>query len=109
MRIKYAVSVLAATAAVAPFVAFSSPPASAGPCGGRTPGSWQACGDCLKTGQNWQACSAGAPPAAPAPAQQPRPGGNAHCNSLLNSSGNDNAAVYLACCNDAVMAGQHPC
>lgn len=52
-----------------------------------------------------------AAPVAPAhgPGQQPSPGGNQHCNSLLNNSGNDNAAVYLACCNDAIMAGQQPC
>lgn len=115
MRIKYAVSALAA-AAVAPFVVFTSPPAHAD-----TPG--QICyrlyhGDpagleaqCIQSVLHGGSPNVGPAPAAPAqgPGPQPSPGGNQHCNSLLNNSGNDNTAVYLACCNDAIMAGQTPC
>ncbi|ORW05815.1 hypothetical protein [Mycobacterium kyorinense] len=99
MRKSKLAQVLAVAAvAVAPFVVVASPPATAGPnCG--HPGLMtpemqriynQICGNA-------------------AGVNQPRPGGNAHCNSFLDGSGNDNTAAYLACCNDAVMAGQTPC
>lgn len=95
MRVKYAAAL---AAAVTPFVVFTSPPADAGPnCGHPGPMTPE-----MQRIYN-QVCGNAAG------VNQPKPGGNAHCNSLLNNSGNDNTAVYLACCNDAIMAGQNPC
>jgi hypothetical protein len=94
-----------------------TPTAGAAPCGvmGRGTGHYMspdeqtACLDCMRAnGINAaNVCYSGGnitQPAAPGPG----PGRNAHCNSLLNGSGNDFSGVYQACCADALAGGGGP-
>lgn len=38
------------------------------------------------------------------------PGNNQHCNSFLDNSGNNNTALYTACCHDVLLSGSGvPC
>jgi hypothetical protein len=115
-KLLFAALLIAWSTAVVP-----APVASAAPCSpGAGPGGLansQACTDCVGSAtaqhQNPNAIVGicGLPPVhvAPAGPVAPGPGRNQHCNSMLNQPGNDNSAIYSACCQDAVLAGQTPC